>query len=74
MHYDFIGKFDTLQEDAAHVIKKLGGGVEFPNEDPDNTWERSSEYVATMKNNISAESYKKLKKLYALDYFLFEYS
>ena len=74
MHYDFIGKFETLQEDAAYVIKRLGGGVEFPDEDPDNKWKGSSEYVAVIKNNISAESYLKLKELYALDYFLFEYS
>ena len=73
VRYDFIGKFETLQEDAAYVIKRLGGGVEFPN-DPDNSWMRSRELVVKMRRNISDATYRRLRELYALDYELFDYS
>ena len=74
VQYDFIGKFETLQEDAAYVIKRLGGGTKFPVDDPDNKkWNASSLFVETMKRNISSESFKKLEELYAMDYAMFGY-
>ena len=73
MRYDFIGKFETLQEDAAYVIKMLGGRVGFPESDPDNASKTSRELVDQMRRNISMENYRKLRELYAFDYELFGY-
>ena len=73
IRYDFIGKFETLREDAVYVIKRLGGGIAFP-DDPDNKWMRSGELVEKMRRSISDATYQRLRELYALDYELFDYN
>ena len=73
VHFDFIGKFETLRDDAAYVIKELGGGVEFPESESPEHVTHAGKFVETMKRNISAEDYKKIKEIYALDFDLFGY-
>ena len=73
MRFDFIGKFETLMEDAAYVLAKVGGGVDFPDSDPDNSWNRSREYVNEIRNSLSKEEYQQLLEMYALDYASFDY-
>ena len=71
MHFDFIGKFETLREDTAYVIKRLGGGMEFPKSDPDNRDMHAADFVEMMKRNLITENYEKIKQLYAFDFYLF---
>jgi hypothetical protein len=83
IHYDFIGHYETLYEDADAVLERLNSGVnpkdvvvsQFPRVDPDNQrYARSSKKMTEFYSSISEDTISELYRLYAPDYELFGYS
>lgn len=72
INYDFIGKYETLDEDVDFVLRRLGVRhlVTFPTKVPRKT---SKELVAKQFANISGSDIRRLWKIYSLDFHLFEY-
>jgi len=76
VHYDFIGHYETLYEDAQAVLQALGVAdrVHFPNTDPNNRWKQKTAKVsAKILAEISADELRRVKQLYAYDFELFGY-
>uniref|UniRef100_A0A8B9K9M4 Carbohydrate sulfotransferase n=3 Tax=Astyanax mexicanus TaxID=7994 RepID=A0A8B9K9M4_ASTMX len=73
INYDFVGKLETLDEDAEHLLRilRVDNVVEFPSSHRNRTvssWEQ--DWFA----NIPFESRRELYKLYEADFRLFGYS
>ncbi|KAM9310889.1 carbohydrate sulfotransferase 11 isoform 1-T1 [Gastrophryne carolinensis] len=74
IHYDLIGKYETLEEDSNYVLNLAGVGnyLKFP------TFAKSTrttdEMTAEFFQNISSEHQTQLYELYKLDYLMFNYS
>ncbi|KAI4883984.1 hypothetical protein NFI96_003365 [Prochilodus magdalenae] len=73
INYDFVGKLETLNEDAEHLLRilRVDNVVEFPPSYPNRTvssWEQ--DWFAS----IPYESRRELYKLYEADFRLFGYS
>ncbi|XP_048404250.1 carbohydrate sulfotransferase 11 isoform X1 [Stegostoma tigrinum] len=74
IHYNLIGKYETLQEDASYILHLAGVGdyITFP------TYAKSTrttdEMTAQFFQNISAAFQTKLFNLYKLDFVMFNYS
>ncbi|XDV12720.1 hypothetical protein PO909_001315 [Leuciscus waleckii] len=73
INYDFVGKLETLDEDAEHLLRilRVDNVVEFPQSHRNRTvssWEQ--DWFA----NIPLESRKELYRLYEADFKLFGYS
>jgi len=76
VHYDFIGHFETLYEDAQAVLQVLGVAdrVRFPSTDPNNRWkQKTGKVAAKILAEISADELRRVKELYAYDFELFGY-
>lgn len=71
--YDFIGKFDSLNEDIHSVLKHLGveNQIHFPDKPTFNP--STSEILQSSFANISSEDIRELVKVYAIDYAMFGY-
>jgi dermatan 4-sulfotransferase 1 len=83
IHYDFVGHYETLHEDADAVLASLNSGQnpqdvvvrQFPHVDPDNQqFARSSDKMKEFYSSISLDNIDELYRLYATDYALFGYS
>jgi len=72
--YDFIGKYETLKEDASFILEELGikGLVRFPRR-PSNATPMTADIMKSMFANISAKRIHDLWHLYSNDYSLFGY-
>ncbi|XP_042577695.1 carbohydrate sulfotransferase 11-like isoform X2 [Cyprinus carpio] len=74
IHYDLVGKYETLEEDANYVLKLAGVGnsLRFP------TYAKSTrttdQMAAMFFNNISSQQQSQLYQLYKLDFLMFNYS
>ncbi|XP_069811733.1 carbohydrate sulfotransferase 11 isoform X1 [Dendropsophus ebraccatus] len=74
IHYDLIGKYETLEEDSNYVLQLAGVGnyLKFP------TFAKSTrttdEMTAEFFQNISSEHQTQLYEVYKLDYLMFNYS
>ncbi|KAJ8389669.1 hypothetical protein AAFF_G00115450 [Aldrovandia affinis] len=73
INYDFIGKLETLDEDAEHLLRvlRVDNIVQFP---PSYRNKTASSWEQDWFANIPYESRKKLYKLYEADFKLFGYS
>ncbi|KAI5086457.1 carbohydrate sulfotransferase 11, partial [Silurus meridionalis] len=74
IHYDVVGKYESLAQDSRYVLKLAGaeGEVEFPASSKST---RTTESMAAkFFNNISPFYQKKLYNLYRMDFLLFNYS
>lgn len=69
--YDHIGKYETLEEDAEFILRKLGArpDLHFPPFVPSKTASLVPGYLATLTKDTS----KKLYELYKPDFALFQY-
>ncbi|XP_038627413.1 carbohydrate sulfotransferase 11-like [Tachyglossus aculeatus] len=72
VHYDVVGKYETLAEDAAYILRLAGADVRFP---------ASSKNAKTTDNmaahffeGISPFYQRRLFNLYKMDFLLFNYS
>ncbi|KAK3519497.1 hypothetical protein QTP70_032522 [Hemibagrus guttatus] len=74
IHYDVVGKYESLAQDSRYVLKLAGaeGEVEFPASSKST---RTTESMAAkFFDNISPFYQKKLYNLYRMDFLLFNYS
>ncbi|XP_061418773.1 carbohydrate sulfotransferase 11 [Lethenteron reissneri] len=74
VRYDVIGRYETLERDAAFVLRSAGADrlVGFP-AFPKQT-RTTNEMTAKFFENITAEDQVRLYELYRLDFLLFNYS
>ncbi|XP_062401566.1 carbohydrate sulfotransferase 11-like isoform X2 [Sardina pilchardus] len=74
IHYDVVGKYETLEEDAAYVLKLAGadGEVRFPASGK--STRTTGELAASYFKDISPVYQRKLYNLYRMDFLLFNYT
>ncbi|XP_075049070.1 carbohydrate sulfotransferase 9-like [Mixophyes fleayi] len=77
IHYDIIGKFETLKEDADFVLKVIAAPqkLSFPNKkhhsnDSQTNHQITRQYLETLPPIL----FRQLKKRYSIDFSMFEYS
>jgi len=71
--YDFIGHYETLQEDAKYVLEKVGlGNYTLPHYH--NSSASSKGIVAREFATLSHREIEKLTSIYRLDFLLYGYS
>ncbi|XP_077618121.1 carbohydrate sulfotransferase 11 [Crocuta crocuta] len=74
IHYDLVGKYETLEEDSNYVLRLAGVGsyLKFP------TYAKSTrttdEMTTEFFQNISSEHQTQLYEVYKLDFLMFNYS
>jgi len=76
--YDFIGHYETLHQDAEHVLRQISRlsnntDVHFPATDLDNRNRNSHELLQKFYSEISAYHILRLVQLYKRDYEIFGY-
>ncbi|XP_030061897.1 carbohydrate sulfotransferase 13 [Microcaecilia unicolor] len=74
IHYDVIGKYETLAEDANYVLQLIGaqGTVKFPSSSK--TTITTDDMAAEFFENVNVFYQKRLFNLYKMDFLLFNYS
>ncbi|KAM3871934.1 carbohydrate sulfotransferase 11-like [Diretmus argenteus] len=74
IHYDVVGKYETLEPDAQAVLRLAGaaGTVQFPTSSK--SVRTDGDMAARFFKNISPFYQKKLLNLYRMDFLLFNYS
>ncbi|XP_010606375.1 carbohydrate sulfotransferase 13 [Fukomys damarensis] len=74
LHYDVVGKFETLAEDAAFVLDLVGEpGLRFPGP-PSPRGAAAGDQAARLFQSISPFYQRRLFDLYKMDFLLFNYS
>lgn len=74
IHYDMVGKYETLEDDANYVLRLVGVGdsLRFP------SYAKSTRTTDTMTaqffSNISSQQQVQLYNLYKMDFLMFNYS
>ena len=74
--YDYIVKFETMREDAAYVLSKLGPHHEcLEDKYPElfSFTQNTSEVFEEYYGKLSSEQIKRIKKMYSIDFKLFDY-
>ena len=74
IHYDLVGKYETLEEDANTVLQLAGAndGVRFPSYSKST---RTTDQMAAMFfRNVSTRQQQQLYQLYKMDFLMFNYS
>ncbi|XP_035294956.1 carbohydrate sulfotransferase 9 isoform X4 [Cricetulus griseus] len=78
INYDFIGKFETLEEDASYFLQLIGAPAElkFPTfKDRHSSDERTSAHmVRHYLKDLSPEERQSIYDFYHLDYLMFNYT
>ena len=76
VHYDFIGKYETLDTDAAEVMRQAYNvtNFTFPNETKQHKTGVGGSVTAAYFKGVSPEDKHKLKDLYRYDFELFGYN
>ncbi|KAL6033229.1 hypothetical protein STEG23_000038 [Scotinomys teguina] len=78
INYDFIGKFESLEEDANYFLQMIGAPKElkFPNfKDRHSSDERTSaQVVGRYLNDLSRAERQRIYDFYHLDYLMFNYT
>uniref|UniRef100_A0A8C8HEY5 Carbohydrate sulfotransferase n=1 Tax=Oncorhynchus tshawytscha TaxID=74940 RepID=A0A8C8HEY5_ONCTS len=74
VHYDVVGKYETLEQDSRSVLRLAGadGEVHFPTSGK--STRTNGDMAAQFFQNISPFYQKKLYNLYRMDFLLFNYS
>lgn len=76
INYDFIGKYETLDDDIEYFMHDLGidSFIKFPKRSAAYKKKRTKDTFDQFFSNISATNLAKLWKIYRQDYKLFSYS
>ena len=80
INYDFIGHYETLHQDAEHVLRQISrlsnntADVQFPATDLDNRNRNSHEFLRKFYGEVSAKIVFALLQLYKRDYEVFGYN
>ncbi|XP_016376545.1 carbohydrate sulfotransferase 11-like [Sinocyclocheilus rhinocerous] len=74
IHYDVVGKYESLAQDSRYILKLAGaeGEVKFPA--TSKSTRTTGDMAAKFFDNISPFYQKKLFNLYRMDFLLFNYS
>ncbi|XP_062979467.1 carbohydrate sulfotransferase 13 [Elgaria multicarinata webbii] len=74
IHYDVVGKYETLAKDANYILRLVGAdaGVKFPSSSK--TTRTNDDMTAKFFQNISPFYQRRLFNLYKMDYLLFNYT
>ncbi|XP_044038232.1 carbohydrate sulfotransferase 11-like isoform X1 [Siniperca chuatsi] len=74
IHYDVVGKYETLEQDSRYVLQLAGveDQVSFPTSSK--STRTTADMAAQFFHNISPFYQKKLYNLYRMDFLLFNYS
>jgi len=82
LNYDFVGHYETLGPDAAHVLQEIARrrhrnttdtGVRFPAADLDSRNRNSGGLLRKFYANVSTHNVRRLLRLYRRDYETFGY-
>ena len=76
INYDFIGHYETLRQDAEHVLRQISrhsnnADVQFPATDLDSRNRNSQEFLQKFYGNVPTNSIRRLLQLYKRDYDIF---
>ncbi|XP_063071192.1 carbohydrate sulfotransferase 11-like [Engraulis encrasicolus] len=74
IHYDVVGKYETLEEDADYVLKLAGAEAEVRFPASGKSTRTTGELAASYFKDISPVYQRKLYNLYRMDFLLFNYS
>uniref|UniRef100_A0A8C5SDJ9 Carbohydrate sulfotransferase n=1 Tax=Laticauda laticaudata TaxID=8630 RepID=A0A8C5SDJ9_LATLA len=74
VHYDIIGKYETLADDANYILQLVGAdaGIKFPSSSK--TTRTNNNLTAKFFKNISPFYQRRLFNIYKMDYLLFNYT
>ncbi|KAI1892153.1 hypothetical protein AGOR_G00151310 [Albula goreensis] len=74
IHYDMVGKYETLEQDSHYVLRlaRMEAEVHFPTSDK--STRTTGHMAAQFFHNISPLYHRKLYNLYRMDFLLFNYS
>ncbi|XP_023668379.1 carbohydrate sulfotransferase 11 isoform X1 [Paramormyrops kingsleyae] len=74
IHYDLVGKYETLEEDANYILRLVGVGdyLRFPSYAK--STRTTDQMTAEFFHNISSQQQAQLYELYKLDFLMFNYS
>jgi len=78
INYDFIGHYETLRQDAQHVLRQISRlsnntDVQFPATDVDSRNRNSREFLWKFYDEVSTPNVLRLLQLYRKDYDVFGY-
>jgi len=76
--YDFVGHYETLVQDAEHVLSQISRrsnntDVHFPATDVDSRNRKSGKFLRKFYGNIPPHNIRRLLQLYKRDYEVFGY-
>ncbi|NXM42903.1 CHST9 sulfotransferase, partial [Gymnorhina tibicen] len=77
IHYDIMGKYETLGLDSEHVLKAIGApeSLQYPNLKRYGSEKRTDgDITLEYLRQLTSEQIEKIKKLYQMDFFLFNYT
>nr|XP_028563052.1 carbohydrate sulfotransferase 8-like [Podarcis muralis] len=77
IHYDILGKYETLGEDADHVLRRIGApdDLQYPDFKRYGTEKRTNSNITlNYFSKLSKDQVQKLKDLYSIDFSSFNYS
>ena len=76
INYDFVGKYETLDDDIDYIMHDLGIDrfIKFPKRGASYKKKRTKDTFDQFYGNVSRENLGKLWKIYRRDYKLFSYS
>ncbi|NXC79247.1 CHST9 sulfotransferase, partial [Cercotrichas coryphoeus] len=77
IHYDIMGKYETLGLDSEHVLNVIGApeNLEYPSLKRYSSEKRTDgDITLEYLRHLTSEQIEKIKKLYEMDFFLFNYT
>ncbi|XP_015719745.1 carbohydrate sulfotransferase 9-like [Coturnix japonica] len=77
IHYDILGKYETLGLDSEQVLKAIGapGSLRYPSLKRYSSEKRTNgDITLEYLRQLSSEQIEKIKKLYQMDFLLFNYT
>ncbi|XP_018763217.2 carbohydrate sulfotransferase 9-like [Serinus canaria] len=77
IHYDIVGKYETLGLDSEHVLKVIGApkSLQYPSLKRYGSEKRTDgDITLEYLRQLTSEQIEKIKKLYEMDFFLFNYT
>lgn len=77
IHYDILGKYETLGLDSEHVLKAIGApeSLQYPSQKTYSSEKRTdSDITLEYLRQLTSQQIEKIKKLYEMDFLLFNYT
>ncbi|XP_070192518.1 carbohydrate sulfotransferase 11-like isoform X2 [Littorina saxatilis] len=76
VQYDFVGKYETIDEDAEHVLRSVLANhmVNFPKRSATYRHNRTASYFGKFYDDVPPSLLRRVFKAYKLDFDMFDYS